>query len=813
MDSFVENALVMMYSSCGSIKDAARVFDGILKPNVVSWSSMFNGYVQNGLEEEGLKFFCKMIKAGIKPDVFSFSMVIGACATLGYLDFGIQVHCCIIKMGFCSSVYLQNSLMEFYAKCDDSSSLEQVFYEMPERDLVSWNTVIKGLVLNHQNWDALRLFRIMMNEAFCCDDYTLPIVLQAISDLGALSLGREVHGYAVRAGYESNVFVISSLLDMYIECIDHESLDPMREVPLKIFSQLNGNECDEFLFTSILKCCSLQSDLETGKCIHSQIIKQDMQSDPFVSSSLIDMYSKCGIPNAALAVFMRVREKTVVPWSAIIAGHCWNGLFEDALRFFGTMQSMRVEANEFIYTSVLSACLALGDFRKFRQIHCRIIRSNYGSNISVTNTLINLYSELLLIEQALKLCSLIPDSEVSWDFLVQACWEIQDQETMFKIVRRIQICQGEINSASAGHILNSCANVVLLNVGRQIQAYFTKRGLLTDLFASNSLIKMYSKGGRFSDAAQAFSCMFEKNSDSWTSLISANVSYGHSSEAIHLFTQMCNKNKSPNLITFTSALKAYANMGLVDEAFHLFISMEENYDIEATIEHYSCMVEVFGRARMFEEAKEFINHVFKLESAPKARKILLSGCRIHGDTNIAKYIAEKLLELDPTDVTASILLQQVLLAEGSWDDVSKMKTNRRHSMRLSSSWIEVRNKIYKFVSDQIPADAISVKLSELERTMKELGYVADRNHLLHNAEEEEYTGPGLHHTEMKALAFGLLSLSPGVPIRIKKNIRMCGDCHSACKFMSTFLGRDLVVKDSCMYHNFSNGKCSCKNAW
>ncbi|KAI3950520.1 hypothetical protein MKW92_032509 [Papaver armeniacum] len=651
MDSFVENALVMMYSSCGSIKDSARVFDGILQPNVVSWSSMFNGYVQNGLEEEGLRFFCMMIKAGIEPDVFAFSMVFGACATLGCFDFGIQVNCYVIKMGFCSSVYLQNSLMDFYAKCGDSSSLEKVFHEMPERNLVSWNTIIKGLVSNHQNWDALRLFRIMMNEALYCDDYTLPSFM--------------------------NVFVVSCLLDMYTVCIDHESPNPLREVPMKIFSQLNGKQCDEFIYASILRCCSLQSDLETGKSIHSQIIKQDMQSDPLVASSLIDMYSKCSIPNAALTIFTR-----------------------------------------------------------------------------------------------------------------------------------IQLCHGEISSSAAGHILNSCANLVLLNVGRQIQGYVTKRGILSDPCACNSLIRMYSKGGQIADAAQAFNSMIEKNSDSWTSLISANVNYGHSSEAIQLFTLMCKIHKSPNSVTFRSALKAYAQMGLVSEAFNLLISMEKNYDIEPKIGHYSCIVEVLGRAGMFEEAKEFINRVFKLEPVPNAWKILLSGCRIRGDMSIAKYIAEKLVELEPTDVTANLLLQQVLLTQGNWDNATRMRTNC-NSPRSSSSWIEVRNKVYEFVSDQVPEEAISRKLSEIERTMKELGYVADRNHLLHNA-EEEYAGPGLHHTEMKALAFGLLSLGPGVPIRIMKNVRMCGDCHSACKFMSTFLGRDLVVKDSCKYHNFSNGKCSCK---
>ncbi|OVA03603.1 Pentatricopeptide repeat [Macleaya cordata] len=812
MDSFVENALVKMYSSCGSLEDSARVFAGILRPDLVSWSSMLNGYVQNGLMEQGLGLFITMIRDGIKLDAFAFSMVIGASANLGYLNFGLQVHCCIIKMGFCSCLFLENSLMDFYAKCGDFDSLKQIFYRMPERDLVSWNTAIKGLVHNLQIYEALRLFRALMDGALYCDDFTLTSVLQAITSLGAWDHGREVHGYLIKAGFESNLYVISSLLDMYIECIDHESLDLREEIHPKIFNLLKGIDCDEFIIASILKWCSFQLDLETGKAIHSQIIKQDLHSDPYVISSLIDMYSKCGIPVAAQRIFLRIKKKSLVPWSAIIAGHCWNGWFEETLRFFRIMQFDGVEANEFIYTSVLLACLALGDFKKGRELHCKIIRTGFGSNISVMNTLINLYSELLHHKQALMLCSSIPDTEISWDYLIQACMRVEDHETMLKLLYRIQNSHGKIDSTSASYILSSCASPVLLNVGTQIHAYMTKRGLISDPATGNSLIKMYSGCGKIADAIAAFSYMLEKNSDSWTSLISANVDHGYSSEAIELFTQMRGKNKLPNSITFTSVLKAYAQMGLVDEAFRVLVSMEENYRIEPAIEHYFCIVEVLGRAGMFEEAREFINGVFPLEPVPLVWKTLLSASRIHGNMTVAKYIAGKLLELEPSDLAANLLLKQVLLAEGNWDGASKMKTNNK-SMKASSSWIEIRNRIYEFVSDQIPTEAISTKLAEMERSMGELGYVADRNHLLHDLEEEDYAGAGLHHTEMKALAFGLLSLSPGVPVRIMKSVRMCGDCHSACKFMSTFLGRDLVVKDSCKYHNFSYGKCSCRDAW
>lgn len=125
---------------------------------------------------------------------------------------------------------------------------------------------------------------------------------------------------------------------------------------------------------------------------------------------------------------------------------------------------------------------------------------------------------------------------------------------------------------------------------------------------------------------------------------------------------------------------------------------------------------------------------------------------------------------------------------GRWDNASKIKVENR-IMRKNSSWIEIRNKVYEFVSDQKPSDEVSDKLPEMEEKMKELGYVVKRNRLMPTIEEEEYGGEGFHHSEMKAVALGLILLPHGMPIRVMKSVRMCGHCHHACKLMSTFIDR------------------------
>ncbi|KAL5717091.1 hypothetical protein ACHQM5_010163 [Ranunculus cassubicifolius] len=812
IDSYVENALVSMYAKCGCVSDAASVYDRIVTPDLVSWSSMLSGFVQNGEDEEGLRLFGEMIRSGIRPDVTVFSMAIGASANLRCLQSGTQLHCYVCKAGFASSLFLVNTLMNFYIRCADLGSSLKIFSMMSERNLVSSNTIIKGYVQNHLYHEALNLFRALLNEGFICDDFTLISILQAVTCLGALDAGREIHGYIIRRpGLESDFRLISALLDMYIDCMDFNRSSPMIHVPLKIYIYSRGVH-DEFIIASLLKWCSLQLDLEIGKVLHSQIIKLDLLSDSYVVSSLMDMYSKCEIPKAAKRIFERIEYKSMVIWAVIISGFCSNGWFDGALNLFCRMLFERIEVNEYVYTSVLTACLGLGDLRKAKEIHGNIIRTGYATNLSILNTLVNLYSKLCHPRQALGLCCFIPETEISWGLLIEACTRIEDYQTNLKIFEKIQRSNGELDGKSACHILSSCSISVLLNVGRQAHAYFAKRGLMSDTLTNNSLMTMYSECGMITDAVTVFQSMPEKNSESWTSLISVNVKHGNPFEAIEMFTEMLLKNKSPDATTFVSVLEACGQAGLVDEAFCLLSSMEKVYGIEPSAMHYSAMIEVLGRAGRFESAKNFIDASIPFKPLPSFWRALLSASRIHGNMQVAKYAIEELLKLEPKNFTANLLFEELLLTQGIWGDTSKLKSSNRLT-RASCCWIEIRNYVYEFTSNQIPTRDIYSKLVELEGAMNEMGYVADRNHWLHNAEEEDYEGVGLHHTEMKALAFGLLSLPRGMPIRVIKGVRMCGDCHSAFKFMSTFLCRELVVRDSCNFHHFSNGRCSCKDNW
>ncbi|KAL6013073.1 hypothetical protein ACLOJK_003563 [Asimina triloba] len=811
IDLFVENALLTMYASCGSIRDSVAVFDRIQQPDLVCWSSMVSGYVKNGQDEAALRLFCQMDRAGIQPDEFAFSMAIGAAANLSLTDIGTQVHCSLIKMGFDSQLFLDNSLIEFYARCGDLDSSRQVFDAMSERDLVSWNTIIGAYVRSFQYCEALTIFQSLMDENLVCDEFTLANVLQAVTGLGALDHGRQIHGYVIRAGLESDVYIVSALIDMYIECCsESEFLCKYSVIPIQLFC--HAERLDEFLVAGLLRSCALRQDIEKGKMLHSCVVKLNLKWDEYIISSLIDLYSKCGAIEAARFVFLETKNLGTVPWSAIIAGHCWNGWFKTAVWLFRQMQFGCVEANEYTYTSVLLACIALGDIRRGKELHCNVLRTGYSTTASVVNALIKLYSEIGLMRQAVELSSSISEAEISWGVLIRACVKIAENEMALKLFKKVHDSGGWLDHISASHILSLCGSPVLLNVGIQAQAYLTKRGILTDPKLSESLITMYSGSGEIWHAAEIFKRMPEKNSASWTSIISTNVAYGYSCEALDMFSQMIRKNKTVDSNTLVAVLKACAHIGLVDEAFRIFNMMVHTYRIEPLAEHYACMVEVLGRAGLFEDALAFIQDVMPFNPDSQIWRTLLSSCRIHGDMGMAKYAAVRLLELEPNDCAAHLILEQILLTVGKWIEASKLRTRMKFK-NPSSSWIEIRNHVHEFTLDETPEEEVTVKVEEIMRTMVELGYSAEKNLWLHNAEEGHGNMGFSSHTEIMALAFGLIHLQKGMPIRILKRVRMCGHCHSACKFLSTFVGRDVVIKDSFRFHHFKDGKCSCKDTW
>nr|ADE77588.1 unknown [Picea sitchensis] len=312
--------------------------------------------------------------------------------------------------------------------------------------------------------------------------------------------------------------------------------------------------------------------------------------------------------------------------------------------------------------------------------------------------------------------------------------------------------------------------------------------------------------------------MSNKNVVSWNAMIVGYGMHGHGEDALVLFTQMQQRGVKPNEITFISVLSACSHAGLVDEGWKCYNCMTLDYAITPTVEHYACMVDLLGRAGHLNEAWDFIEKM-PIEPGASVWGAFLGSCRIHCNIELGERVAELLLNLDPDNAGYYVLLSNIYAAAGRWDDVAKVrKMMKEKDVKKSPgcSLIEVNNKLHSFVVGDIShpqTEAIYAMLETLARQMEAVGYVPCTDFVLHDVEEEIKENMLFAHSEKLAIAFGLISTRSGTSIRITKNLRVCGDCHSATKFISKIVKREIIMRDLNRFHHFKDGLCSCGDYW
>jgi pentatricopeptide repeat protein len=341
---------------------------------------------------------------------------------------------------------------------------------------------------------------------------------------------------------------------------------------------------------------------------------------------------------------------------------------------------------------------------------------------------------------------------------------------------------------------------------------------MSDIFAGNALVYTYAKCGSIEDADLAFSGLPEKGVVSWSALIGGLAQHGHGNRALEVFRKMVDERIAPNHITMTSVLCACNHAGLVDEAKRYFNSMREMFGIDRTEEHYACMIDLLGRSGKLDDAMELVNSM-PFEANGAVWGALLAASRVHRDPELGKLAAEKLFILEPEKSSTHVLLANTYASAGMWDEVAKVRKLMKDSnvkKEPAMSWVELKDKVHTFiVSDKSHPRArdIYAKLEELGDLMSKAGYVPNADVSLHDVGRSEKELLLSHHSERLAVAFALISTPAGAPIRVKKNLRICIDCHVAFKFISKIVSREIIIRDVNRFHHFSDGACSCGDYW
>ncbi|XP_074556797.1 pentatricopeptide repeat-containing protein At2g13600-like isoform X1 [Curcuma longa] len=596
------------------------------------------------------------------PFAVALSSAARAAAARDDLPLVESIHAAAVVNGLHYHVVVATSILDAYSKCGDLSSSRKVFDAMPHRNAVSWNALIAGYTNAGMGISALELFvRMKSNElAVAVNEYTVSSCVTASAGISDAVSGAQIHGYAVKLGFEEDHAVASSLANMYFRCGHVESArkamkgrenDCLRSKFMMINGYVvNGRYFDALDFVvrnalqnlavivmidfsiliSILTICAQIRLLRVGKQVHALIItlgtnkfgSSNYSANAVLWSALINMYCKCSRVTEARYVFDRLHHKHASCWNSLITGHIHNGLLEEARQFFDNMQNKDV----ITWTAMISGYVQNGLPQEGLRLMANL--QNGGGGLLHGNT------------------------------------------STFAVA------------------LDACSCLAALACGKQIHAQAVRTGAqfgLNSVVLETALIDMYSKSGNLKYARIIFDQMGKKNKVSWTSMINGYAVHGSGMEAINIFNKMIGLGLEPNEVTFVAALTACSRCGLVDEATHYFKLMSEKYGILPTKDHFTCIVDLLGRAgkltevwMLLEELKATRKNCEKASSWDDVEHAslwgaLLAGCSVHGELDLGRKVANKMLESKQQISGSYIALSNLYAASGWWDEVYRVR--------------------------------------------------------------------------------------------------------------------------------------------
>ncbi|KAL8504012.1 hypothetical protein ACS0TY_022661 [Phlomoides rotata] len=770
--------LIAKYSQTGSsesLEYAKKAFT-IFRRNREDWSSgiiyLYNSLIRGnsiaGNFHDAILLYVDMLVDGVEPDNYTFPFVLSACTKTLRLSEGKQLHGSVVKMGYYGDIFVSNSLVHCYGECGETDSARKVFDEMSERNVVSWTSLICGYARREWHQEAVSLFFQMIEERIEPSEVTMVSVISACAKLGNLNMGERVLDYTRRFGLSFNAVMINALVDMYM---------------------------------------------------------------------------KCGAAEKARQLFDECVDKNLVLYNTFMSNYVKLGKVREALDIFRGMIDVGPKPDRVTMLSVITSSAEIGDFCIGMQCHAYVLRNGIEGWDSIGNSLIDMYTKsgkqelacrvfdqmpnktivswnsLLAgfarngdLESARRVFDDMPDRDiVSWNTLIGALVQeslFTDAIELFHSMQKDGMIPDEVTMVS---VVSACGYLGSLDLAKWTYKYIEKFGIKRNIRLCTALVDMFARCGDSQSAMKVFSTMKERDVSAWTAVIGAMAMEGNGEGALDLFNEMLGQEIKPDEVVFTGVLTACSHGGLVEQGKHIFNSMKEQ-GITPHIVHYGCIVDLLGRAGLLDEALDFITRM-PIEPNAEIWSAFLGACRIYKNEKMASQAYEMITKSGRDKTGIHVLLSNIYASAGKWSDVARVRMGMKESGMKKipgSSLIEVSGVVHEFTSGD---ESHALMLEEINYRLREEGYVADLSNVLVDTNEEEKELLLSRHSEKLAIAFGLVSLGRGMPVRVVKNLRMCWDCHSYAKMVSKVYDREIVVRDNNRFHFFRQGLCSCCDYW
>ncbi|MQM05528.1 hypothetical protein Taro_038340 [Colocasia esculenta] len=453
----VQTALLVMYSTLGRTDRARRMFGEMAARDTVAWNSMILAHVKNSEIHRGLLLFYGMLSEGLQPTNFTFSIVAKACSRSGDRCTGEATHALIVKAGSPDDVPLHNALLDMYASWGNLEAADSIFRWNRRRDLVSWNSMLAGYAEHGNVEKAVDLFVQLWAspEPLEPDEYTLAAIISATAALPAMKYGKPLHAQVVKCGLESSVFVGSTLLDMYFKnqepCFARRHFSMITEKDVVLWTDMiagharagegetammylnkmleEGHALDGFSLSSSLISSADLAALKQGEIIHSVVVKTGYETEICVCGSLVDMYAKNGVLEAAASVFHRTVNPDLKCWNSMLGGHGHHGNAEQAFKLFEDMLEHGIEPDQVTFLSLLSACSHCGLVERGKLYWYKMFVAGFLPGPKHYTCMVSLLSKAGLLQEAEEFISSSPFVESFpelWRILLSSCVVFRD---------------------------------------------------------------------------------------------------------------------------------------------------------------------------------------------------------------------------------------------------------------------------------------------------------------------------------------------------------------------------------------------------
>lgn len=566
------------------------------------------------------------------------------------------------------------------------------------------------------------------------------------------------------------------------------------------------------------------NDITSVSFSHTNVLKSGFLNDTFTTNHLINSYVRIRRTNDASQLFEEMREPNVISFTSLMAGFIKVGRPKSALLIFCKMLESWVLPNAFTFATVVNACSMLADLRTGQKIHSHVETFGVQCNLVVCSSLIDMYGKCNNVDYARRVFDGMDyRNVVSWTSMITAYGQNALGECALQLFREFNgLPLSSPNHFMLASVINACASLGRLVSGKVAHAAVIRRGHESNDVVASALVDMYAKCGCIGYSDKVFRRIPDPSVIPYTSMIVGAAKYGLGKFSLDIFKEMLDRRIKPNDVTFVGVLHACSHSGLVDDGLEYLHSMHKKHGVVPDTKHYTCVVDMLGRTGRLDEAHQLAKSIqVEPDQGALLWGTLLSASRLYGRVDIAVEASKWLIESNQQVAAAYVTMSNTYAMAGKWENVHSIRYEMKHYgvyKEPGCSWVEIRDSAYVFYAGDVSLCArgseVASLLRELERRMKERGYVGGSRGLVSIDVEEEAKEEivGLH-SERLALAFGLISIPKGVTIRVMKNLRMCRDCHEAFKLISEIVERDFVVRDVNRFHHFENGSCTCRDFW